>query len=306
MKSYISQLSFVLILVLTFSSPFTSYGQLIDNANGKVFTNRPFFNEDVIRVKGIKSISGKEIHYKLGDKPRDTEYFKSYIFNEKGQLTQQFESVELTIEADTLITYFDYDDNGNILAIRQRDNYGNYAYFYEYDEKGRVTNEEYRRELSSFPIKTPDFILGKRFIASSERSTYEDFDGVQKRTFYNNDFPYKSIVTQYNKKGLITEEVERLERMPGSKTTQYHYNRKSEIDSITVRSSIVGFQNRSFVYGYDKLGNLVKKEEFKNGDYVMQYQVLYDEETLLIDDVLVQHISSDFIKVLELRRYAYH
>ena len=37
----------------------------------------------------------------------------------------------------------------------------------------------------------------------------------------------------------------------------------------------------------------------------MQYQVLYDEESILIDDVLVQHISMDFIKVLELRRYSY-
>lgn len=30
----------------------------------------------------------------------------------------------------------------------------------------------------------------------------------------------------YNFGGFKTEEVERLERMPGLKTTQYHYNQK--------------------------------------------------------------------------------
>lgn len=60
-----------------------------------------------------------------------------------------------------------------------------------------------------------------------------------------------------------------------------------------------------FLNGHYELGDLVKKEEFKNEIYVKQCHVLYDEETILIDDVLVQHFSSDFIKVIELRMYSY-
>jgi len=296
-----------LVALLTGIGPSFLNAQLIDNANGKVFTNKPFFNEQVIKEKGIKSISGKEIHYKLGDKPRETEFFKTYVFNEKGQLTQQNESVELTKTADTLITYYDYDKQGNLIALRQRDEYGNYAYIYDYDEQGRVINEEYRRYLAKKTYTSPSFKLGKDYTVSAEKSTYQDFDNQQKRTIYNSyGDPYKYIIINYNKEGLIAEEVERLNRMPGVKTTKFHYNKKNDLDSITVRSNISGFQNRSFVYDYDELGNLVKKEEFKNGKYITQYQVLYDEETMLIDDVLVQHISTDFIKVLELRKYSYY
>ncbi|PWH85859.1 hypothetical protein [Brumimicrobium oceani] len=303
MKSYISKTA-IFLLVLFCGTHVNA--QLIDNANGKVFTNRPYFNEKLIGEKKIRSISGSEIHYKLGDKPRETEYFKSYFFNRKGQLIKQIESVELTKEADTLVTFYDYDEQGNITAIRQRDAFGNYAYFYKYDEKGRVINEEFRRELSSFPIKSPDFILGERFIVSSEKSTYEDFENMQKRTYYTtSNQPYKSVLTRFNNKGLAIEEVVNMNRMHGSKTTQFFYNQRNQVDSIAIHSNISGSQSKTFVYEYDKYGNLVKKEEFKNGEYIMQYQVLYDEESILIDDVLVQHISMDFIKVLELRRYAY-
>lgn len=306
MKVYSLVLTVIATAILIGLNPLDLSAQLIDKTSGKFFTNRPFFNEQVIREKGIKSISGIEIHYKLGDKPRDTDYFRTYNFNQKGQLIQQLESVELTKEADTLVTYYDYDAKGNITAVRQNDEYGNYAYIYDYDEEGRVINEEYRRNLTAHVDKSPDFKLGEEFIVSAEKSTYENYDGQQKRILYNSDnLPYKNVTTYTNRKGFITEEVEKFARMPGSKSTKFHYNHKSELDSITVRSNISGFQNRSFVYGYDKKGNLLKKEEFKNGTYISQYQILYNEETMLIDDVLVQHISTDFIKVVELRKYAY-
>lgn len=306
MFSYSSMVAVVLAIVLTGFNPFNSFTQLIDNANGKVFTNRPFFNDKVIKERGIKSISGKEIHYKPGDKPRETEYFRSYRFNENGQLIQQFESVELTKSADTLVTFYDYDLNGNLSAIRQRDQFGNYARIYMYDKQGRVVKEEYRRNLSSFPNMSSSFLLGERFIVSSEKSTYENYEGHMKRIIHNNEgLPYKEIITYYNQDALIDEEIEKLDNVPGSKTTKFYYNEKNDLDSITVNSNITGLQNRSYAFAYDKQGNLLKKEEFKNGQYITQYQVLYDEETMLIDDVLVQNISTEFIKVLELRKYAY-
>ncbi|WP_107038359.1 hypothetical protein [Brumimicrobium mesophilum] len=300
-------LALFLSTVLIGFHPLTTSAQLIDNTHGEFFTDKPFFNEEVIRERGIKSISGTEIHYKLGDKPRETEYFRTYNFNKEGQLVQMLESVELTKEADTLVTFYDYDSIGNITAIRLFDAFGNYAYIYDYDEKGRVVNEEYRRSLSTNVNNNEDFELNEKFTVSAEKSSYVDFANGQKRIVYNSEgLPYKNIFTQFNRKGLVTEEVEKFERMPGSKITQFHYNHKSEIDSITVRSNIYGFQDRSFVFGYDRKGNLLKKEEFKNGTYVSQYQVLYDEETMLVDDVLFQYISTEFIKVIELRKYDYY
>lgn len=286
--------------------PLLSIAQLIDNTNGKVFTDKPYFNQEEIRKRGIRSISGIELHYKLGDKPRNTNLFKKYIFNEKGQLVERLESVELTKKEDTLFTYFDYDEDNNLVAMRQRDAFGNYAYLYKYDDEGRLIYEEYRRSLTASVSTSPDYLISEKYKVSSKSMEYNTFDDHEVMTISNDGGdPYKDITTYFNKEGLISKKVERLRRMPGAKTSNYYYDKHNNLDSLTIRSNISGFQNRSFVYAYDDLGNLLKKEVFKNGEYITQYQVLYDEDALLIDDVLVQQISTQFIKVLELRNYSY-
>lgn len=295
---------FVLLLIFI---PQLCFAQLIDNTDGEVFTINPFFNEQEIKEKGIKSISGRELHYKLGDKPRETAHFTAYHFNNKGQLVEKYESVPLTLESDTLVSYFDYDNNGNLIAIRQRDEFGNYAYLFSYDDKGRVIQKEYRRYLSNKPYRTSSFVVSKEYTVSLEKSTYQEGKGKYKRTLFNDQAEaYKTVTTYLNRKGLKTQEIERLNRMPGMKKTNYYYDHKSDLDSITVHSTIYGNQKESFVFEYDRKQNLTKKKVYKNGKYIKQFQVLYDENSALIDDVLEQDIATNFIKVLELRNYGYY
>src|SRR5690554_5107314 len=104
-KSLMTKSRCLQALLIMLFLPLLSIAQLIDNTNGKVFTDKPYFNQEEIRKRGIRSISGIELHYKLGDKPRKTNLFKKYIFNEKGQLVERLESVELTKKEDTLFTY---------------------------------------------------------------------------------------------------------------------------------------------------------------------------------------------------------
>lgn len=296
----------LLTMVFTVFNPLKTEAQIIDNTKGKAFTHQPFFNKEVIRKKRIKTISGKEIHYKLGDALRETEYFKSYEFDEKGQLIKEVETVEYIKETDTLITIYEYDEQGNLVALRQKDEYGFYAYIYDYDEKGRVANEEYRRNLTRSNSKSINFELGKEYTIYAEKSSYQENKGELKRTVYNNnDIPYKDIVIHYNEAGKISQKVERLHRTSGVKRTTYFYNEKNLIDSITVRSNTTGVQDRKATFAYDKQGNLTQKKEYKNNKFITQYEVIYDEKTMLINDVLIQNLAIDFIKVLELRNYTY-
>lgn len=204
------------------------------------------------------------------------------------------------------MSIYEYDEKGNLTALRQRDQYGFYAYIYEYDDEGRVVNEEYRRNLNRNTTSVTNFKLGREFTVSSERSSYANYEGQQKRTIYNSyDIPYKDVFTYYDETGLVTQEVERLHRTSGTKTTTYSYNEKNLLDSISVRSNTPGVQNRTFVFGYDEFDNLVKKQEYKNDEYITQYQVIYHDETMLINDVLIQNIATNFIMVLELRNYTF-
>src|SRR5690554_1566852 len=150
-------LAFALTVVMSLNS----FAQLLDNSSGNAFTDQPFFNKKIISKNKIKSISGSFIHYKLGDGLRETDDFRAYYFNEKGQLTQQSESREIATGQDTLVSLYEYDDKGNLIALRQRDQYGFYAHIYEYDENNRVINEEYRRNLNKNKTSVTHFELGR-------------------------------------------------------------------------------------------------------------------------------------------------
>ncbi|HLV43045.1 MAG TPA: hypothetical protein VKY37_12250 [Brumimicrobium sp.] len=306
MKKQFPSKAFIVMTIIMVAFVQMAKAQLLDNSTGNAFTDRPYFNEKIIKKNKIKTISGGFIHYKLGDILRETDYFRQYTFNEEGQLVRQLESRQVANGQDTLVSIYEYDASGNMTALRQRDQYGFYAYTYEYDDQGRVINEDYRRNLNKNNTSATNFELGREFTVSSERSSYDNYEGQQKRTIYNSyDIPYKDIFTYYDDIGLITQRVERLHRTSGTKTTTYSYNEKNLIDTVKVRSNTAGVQNRTSVFAYDKFDNLVKKEEYKNDEYITQYQVIYHDETMLINDVLIQNIATNFIMVLELRHYTY-
>ncbi|PHR45101.1 MAG: hypothetical protein COA32_13965 [Fluviicola sp.] len=283
-----------------------TFGQLLDNSQGNALSDRPFFNEDLIRENKIKSISGDFTVKKVGDILRDTELGRTYFFNRKGQLVKSLETTQASIGLDTLVSYFEYNEAGDITAIRTKDHYGFYATIYKYDSLGRVIREEFRRNLnknnSSFDLE-----IGKEFVVTYETSSYQEFDGQQKRTVYNSyGTPYKDVFTYYDEDGLITQKVERLQRTSGTKSTNYSYNEKGLLDTIKVVSSQSGIKKREYVFSYDEWNNLIKKEYYKNGEYITEERVLYDEETMMINYIMTQEVSTGYIMVLELSKYEFY
>ena len=293
-------------LVLFFLGVFNSYGQLLDNSQGNALSDRPFFNEDLIRKNKIKSISGDFTVKKVGDILRDTELGRTYFFNEKGQLVKSLETTQASIGLDTLVSYFEYNEEGKITAIRTKDHYGFYATIYKYDSLGRVIREEFRRNLNK-NNSSLNFEIGKEFVVTYETSTYQEFEGHQKRTIYNSyGTSYKDVFTYYDEDGLITQKVERLQRTSGTKTTNYSYNEKGLLDTINVISSQAGIKKRTYIFSYDEWNNLIKKEYYKNGDYITEERVLYDDKTMMINYIMTQEVSTGYIMVLELSEYTFY
>jgi len=300
-----NRLFYLLFFVLCISWN-TAISQLLDNSQGNALSDRPFFNEDLIRENKIKSISGDFTVKKVGDILRDTELGRTYFFNEKGQLTKSIETTQASIGLDTLVSYFEYNDAGKITAVRTKDHYGFYATIYQYDDQGRVVREEFRRNLNK-NSSSLNLEIGKEFLVTYETSTYQEFEGQQKRTISNSyGTPFKDIFTYYDKDGLITQKVERLLRTSGTKTTNYSYNEKGLLDTIKIRSNQSGIKNREYIFTYDEWNNLIKKEYYKNGDFITEERVLYDEETMMINYIMTQEVSTGYIMVLELSEYIFY
>lgn len=283
-----------------------AFSQLLDNSEGKALSDRPFFNEDLIRENKIKSISGDFTVKKVGDILRDTELGRTYFFNKKGQLVKSLETTQASIGLDTLVSYFEYNAAGKITAIRTKDHYGFYATIYKYDSLGRVVREEFRRNLNK-NSSSLNLEIGKEFVVTYETSSYQEFDGQQKRTIYNSyGTPYKDIFTYYDEDGLITQKVERLQRTSGTKTTNYSYNEKGLLDTLKINSNQSGIKKREYIFSYDEWNNLIKKEYYKNDEYITEERVLYDEETMMINYIMTQEVSTGYIMVLELSEYNFY
>lgn len=295
--------SLVLFILLNSSAS----GQLLNNQLGEAFTDRPFFNEDLVEQNGIKSITGKFSHYKLGDAMRETELYRAYHFDEKGRLSEQYESRKSAQGTDTLVSIYEYDDDGNLTAMRQRDQYGFYAYIYEYDSAGRVIREEYRRNLTRDRQSATNFRLGKEFVVTYETASYQNFDGQEKKTIYNSyGIPYKDIMTYYNDQGQIILKEERLRRTSKGTTTTYSYNELGLLDSLKTVSDISARQERLYVFEYNEYNNLFKKNYYKNGVHTTQHRVLYDDKTMTLETILIQNIATDFIRILKMEDYIFY
>lgn len=293
-----------LILVALLSLP--SFGQLLNNKLGEAFTDKPFFNERIVAQNQIASITGKFILKKMGDVMRETKLKRAYYFDEKGRLTKRIETTQAKDGQDTLITLFEYDSQGNLTIMRRKDQYGYYATYYEYDSLNRVIKEEHKRNLNA--AKDPfDFELGDEFLVSYETSTYENYEGQEKRTVYNSyGVPYRDEITYTNEYGQITEVVDRLRRTSGINQKRYIYNEKGLLDTLLISSNQSGRQERMYTFNYDEFNNLIAKQYFKNGVHQTEYQLLYDNKTGLMNYILTREVATNYITILKLDQYDFH
>lgn len=293
-----------MVLIFGSFSPVLN-AQLIDNSSGQAFTDQPFFSPVVITRHRIKSISGHFIHYKLGDRLRETDYYRKYSFNEEGILIEQQEFTLLNYKNDTSINRYKYDNYGNITQFVHSDRNGAYGFFYEFDDKNRRVYIEYRRRYGKNETRDSDE-LGVESIVYSEKSTFKEYPKQLQETVYNTrNIPYKDIYTYYDEDSLIIGKTERLRRTHETKITTYSRNMEQLIDTIKISSNREGVQDREFVFSYNKRKYLTKKEEFIDEELALQYEVIYDDVTRLANDFLIQNVSTNFIRDLYLDKYEY-
>lgn len=282
---------------------FFGNAQMLDNSRGEAFTDAPFFNQDYIKANNIKRISGFFTHKKMGDVLRETVLKREYLFDTLGRLTQKYETVKAKDGFDTLVTQYEYTKKNQLEVIRKSDQFGFNAIHYTYDSLGRIVREEVRRHLNQNESRI-DFKLGEEFIITFETSTYQNFDGQEKRTYFNSyDQPYRDEISYFDPSGTITSKVDRLQRTSGIKKTAYFYNEKNWIDSMHVVNNQVGNTNNSYSFRYDDFGNLDTKNIFKQNEHISQIQLIYDKRTLRLDYILTRQIANNYMTILKLDNY---
>lgn len=296
----------VIVTLLSLFVWYTGVAQLLNNSKGEAFTDEPFFNIENVRANKIKRISGQYSTKKINDQIRPGKLIYVYEFDEEGRLTQKYETVEVKGGIDTVVTQYEYNPKGFLHVKRRTDNSGFYAYVFEYDESGRVIREEFRRDMNKSGSKV-NFLRDKQFLITYEMSTYENYPGQEKRTYYNSyGKPFQEKFSYYNDDNYLLEELEKLKVTSGQKKTTYAYNAKGLLAEMTTTSSVMGNSEVTYKFTYDENNNLISKEIHRNGKYTTEIQVIYNEKTGLISAILVRQVSTNFITILRLDAYEFY
>jgi YD repeat-containing protein len=289
-----------LFIFLCFSS-LTSFGQMLDNTQGAAFTDRPFFSIDFIRSNKIKELKGTFTYKKPGEVMRATTYEYVYSFDVNGRLISTFETRKDDGTKDTTGNIYTYDANGRLSEHKIGDGKGYSVTLYDFDEQGRIVRETYSREYRD--------TLGvwRRTEMNSETMRYAEGERQQKRTVYNSyGLPYMEEFTYSNELGYIVKKEQRLLMTGGVSTMTYSYNDKGLLSSLVTQVYGEETPSEELHFTYDQNGNLEERRVYREGKYITEFEIIYNEKSRLLKYVITRDVKSDFLMILGFKEYFFY
>lgn len=278
-----------------------SYAQVLDNREGKAFTDEPFFNTDFIKTNKLKSLNGTYVYKKDGEPMYTTKYSYVYEFDTNGQLASTYETRADDGSKDTTWSIYEYDEEGLLEIHRKTDLDGFLTVHYTYDSLNRVIKEEFVRDIDS----NGRIIRSLKF--NEEEIKYVDFNGKTRRTRYNNyDLPYLDETYNYNELGYLVERIERIKMTGTVYTFHYEYDEKGKLAAIRKSSNKKEGYSEELLFKYDELGNLVEKHVYRDGVFTTDYQIIYNSKTKLLSSVITRQVSTNFMMIIRFLDYEFY
>jgi len=277
------------------------FSQMLDNSMGETFSNTPFFNTDFIKKNKVERITGYySTKAELATIKKSNNIYV-YQFNQKGELITEFK----TKNKDTIVSQYRYDDNGNLSEIRKSDKYGFHSYHYTYDSIHRMISQEYRRDIN----KTSDIInfeLDKSYYISSEFYSYTTTPIGLKKVYLNSKNKiFKTEFIYKDEDGYLLKKDHQLKTGSGRGSTTYKYGDKGLITEKFTETHIIGKTTTKMVFEYDEFENVLAQHYHRNGVYLTEYQIIYDEKTLLLSAILTRDVNLNFITILKFSDYTF-
>ncbi len=280
--------------------------QMIYNHIGEVFSDDPFFNNAFIASNKLKSLNGVISSKKELGAIQSSRLVQGYQYNLKGQLVSQYNSKLQNKKRDTSFTYYQYNNEGQLILKRISDSYGFYSYSYEYDSLGQMSKNTFSREKNIGKSKA-NFILGKQYIIFNETYKYEKSDSLMIKVIMNNNQrPYQKNTYKYDKLGYLKEEKTQLLINNKTHLTLYNYNEKGGLKKVENFKQQSKSPYKTVKYQYDEWGNLTYMDEYKDGIQVIHKEILYDPSTLVLKTILSQDLVSNLITIIKFKPKFYN
>lgn len=292
----------ITVLIILLLTNVVLFGQMLDNSKGETFSEKPFFNVSFIKKNKIKEIKGyfSSKASMSGIQPSDDIYV--YQFNRKGELTKEYK----TAYGDTIVNQYSYDKSGNLIQIRTSDKYGFHSHLFKYDSINRIIAKEYRRDLNKSGDRI-NFELGKSFHISGETYSYEDTPIGLKKYYYNSTGTvYQTEFFYRNEDGYLLKQDSKLKTGSGRSKTIYKYGDKGLMSEKSNETYLTRKTNSKTVFVYDEHQNVLAQHYYRNGDYITEFQIIYNNQTGLLSVILTRDVKTNFITILKLTDYSFY
>ena len=293
--------TFLLLLFITQLAK----GQLIENSLSNAFTDDPFFNTEIVKLNKLRSLHGTISTKKELSSIKKSGKSQHFKFNEKGNLIQQYSTFFRKGKRDTTFILYNYDKKGNLISKRTNDVNGFYSYNFEFNDQNDIIKKTYCRDVNKLNSRS-NFVLEKQFVVIKEGYSYIKKDTVIiKNVLNNNGLPYQQIQYTYNALGYLTSEIKKLIINNKKTTIIYTYNSHGLLASKEISNSQQKHNIKKTTFLYDKLGNLIELNYFKNDKHITHKEILYDEKTFLLKALIVQDVETNFIKIVKFKASFY-
>ncbi len=289
------------------------------------------FNPDVVKQNKIKSIVLDMVDKPDGSIIIDRDATQGFEFDTNGKVVRYYytllartETQEVDVPAvkkhgriirpastrtilkyvnDTVFANVFYDDESRVITKRTR--IGDYydAYYYEYNEKGKIKKETHCRETNISENKN-EFRLGVQTVLSSETFEYEQLTPVQikKKCINDEGREYKKAIISYDTKGNKLYENYDFIVSWMHEESDYEYNEQNYLVKKIYINNQSGEVRLESIYEYDANGSLTSEKKMKGTEVLNEVSYLFDDATKLVKSQIDRDFKNASIGIV---KYAY-
>jgi YD repeat-containing protein len=319
---------FIILFSFLFSG---SSAQLISTKPAEINTGPVSFNPEVVKKNKIRSITIVMVDKPDGAVIIDKGATQGFEFDSLGRVSRYYYTILSSIKKeevevppfrrrgkvirpattrivdryinDTIFTNLYYDPQGRLITKRLRS--GDYydAWYYEYNEQGKIRRETHCRETNASENKN-EFKLGVQKILSTETFKYEALTPTQihKKCFNDEEREYKKGIINYDAKGnKISERYDFIVSWMHQEST-FEYTPAGLLSRYTFSNNESGEMKDEKTFEYNAQGTLIMERKLKDKKVLNEISYLFDENNNLVKS----HINRDFKNAsIGIVKYAY-
>ena len=280
-------LAFVLVVLV----PSIGQAQMVNNKEGKAFENPITFNRSFIWENKILSIE-ENVLVKMPGRPiDDLQQQITYRFGNTGILESKTTIAPKNFQRDTTSILFKRNDVGQLFAVESKSAQETTVTFNAYDSNGKLIRQD-TKQIIAVASDEPREILVE---SNSYEYQFPKSNIVVRNNINNYGLTYSSVTTERNDQGFLIKETEEYFISNRTISANYKYNERGWVNEV-VRTDSQSNEVEKVLYEYDKIGNVNFAKKFINNQLVEEYEVLYQNASL-VKAILHQDIGSQMITI---------